>query len=732
MDVSPILEGLNEAQREAVTAPPGSTLVLAGAGSGKTRVLVHRIAWVVQVENASPWSVLAVTFTNKAAREMRHRIEHLLGQPVGGMWVGTFHGLAHRLLRAHWEEAGLPRTFQIFDSDDQFRLVKRILRELNLDDTKWPPRQAQWFINGQKDEGRRAQHLDDGGDSFQRQMIRIYQAYQDACDRAGAVDFAELLLRAHELWRDRPDVLHHYRERFSHILVDEFQDTNAIQYAWLRLLVGEQDKLFVVGDDDQSIYGWRGARVENIHDFQGDYPKTRFVRLEQNYRSTGNILKAANSVIANNPTRLGKNLWTEDGEGDPIRVYAAFNEVDEARFVIERIRHAIDNGRSRSEIAILYRTSAQSRLFEEMLIQADIPYRVYGGLRFFERAEIKDALAYMRLIAHRRDDPSFERAVNQPPRGVGPRTLEMVRDHARDSDCSLWQASEALLLGDTMPARATNALRGFIELIEEMAAATSEMGLSDLTAQVIALSRLPEHFQKSRDGRAQDRIENLEELVNATRQFIPIESIDPDSTNMDAAGDTDADPMETFLAHAVLESGDTQADEYEESIQLMTLHSAKGLEFQQVFIGGLEEGLFPHRMSSDDPERLEEERRLCYVGMTRAREELYLSHAESRRLHGSENRAFPSRFLREIPVELLEEVRTRSQIVRPYSPPAGALSFAEEASGFQLGQRVAHPKFGQGVVLNAEGEGGSARVQVNFETGGSKWLIVAYANLQPL
>ncbi|MFM1891598.1 MAG: hypothetical protein RLZ44_675, partial [Pseudomonadota bacterium] len=596
MDVSHLLDGLNDAQRDAVTAPPGSTLVLAGAGSGKTRVLVHRIAWLIQVEGASPWGILAVTFTNKAAREMKQRIEHLLGQPVGGMWVGTFHGLAHRLLRAHWQEAGLPQSFQILDSDDQQRLVKRVLRELNLDDAKWPPRQAQWFINQQKDEGLRPQHLDDGGDPYRRQMIKIYAAYEEARQRGGAVDFAELLLRAHELWRDRPDVLAGYRQRFSHILVDEFQDTNAIQYAWLRLLAGERDNLFVVGDDDQSIYGWRGARVENIHDFQRDYPGTRVVRLEQNYRSSGNILKGANAVIANNPTRLGKELWTDDGDGEPIRVYTAFNEVDEARFVVGRIQEFVERGNRRSEAAILYRTTAQSRLFEEALIQAGMPYRVYGGLRFFERAEIKDALAYLRLVSNRHDDPSFERAVNQPPRGVGAKTLDAVRDHARDFGCSLWQASEDLLRGKAMTARAANALRGFLELIEEAAAATAASELPEQAEQVIALSRLAEHFEKARDGKGQDRVENLQELVNASRQF-------EYETEDDSLSDLDA-----FLAHAALEAGEGQADEWEDCVQLMTLHSAKGLEFPLVFLVGLEEGLFPHSMSSDDPQRLEEER----------------------------------------------------------------------------------------------------------------------------
>jgi len=717
MDVSHILDGLNDAQRDAVTAPLGSALVLAGAGSGKTRVLVHRIAWLLQVEQLSPWSILAVTFTNKAAREMRHRIETLLGMPMGGMWVGTFHGLAHRLLRAHWQEANLPQGFQILDSDDQFRMIKRIVRELNLDDSKWPPRQVQWFINNNKDEGRRADHLDAAGDPYQRQMIALYREYEQACQRAGVVDFAELLLRAHELWRDRPDVLQHYRERFSAVLVDEFQDTNSIQYAWLRMLSGEQHKLFVVGDDDQSIYGWRGARVENIQEFQSHYPETKVVRLEQNYRSTGNILKAANAVISNNPTRLGKELWTEDADGEQIRVYGAFNEVDEARFVIDNLRESIEQGSARQDIAILYRTSAQSRLFEEALIQQGIPYRVYGGLKFFERAEIKDALAYLRLVANRHDDPSFERAVNQPPRGIGSKTIEAIREHARDFSCSLWSASQDLLKGGRMTPRASGALQGFVNLIEETSFETKESELPEKLEEVLNRAKLREHFEKSRDGKGQDRIENLEELVNAARQF----EVPPDEEQLTG--------LDAFLAHAALEAGDNQAEAYEDSVQLMTMHSAKGLEFPIVFIGGVEEGLFPHSMSADDPERLEEERRLCYVGMTRAMQQLTLSHAESRRLHGSDTYPLPSRFLREIPPEVIQEVRARAQVSRPYSSAAGSLNMAEEITGFTLGQRVTHPKFGEGVVLNAEGQGNGARIQINFETVGSKWLVVAYANL---
>ncbi|MEN8167813.1 MAG: DNA helicase II [Pseudomonadota bacterium] len=719
MDVSLILDPLNDAQRDAVSAPVGNLLVLAGAGSGKTRVLVHRIAWLLAVEGASPWSVLAVTFTNKAAREMRHRIEELLGQPIGGMWVGTFHGLAHRLLRAHWKEAGLPKSFQILDSDDQFRLVKRLVKSLDLDDSKWPPRQLQWFINGRKDEGLRAQHLDDGGDPYQRQLIRIYTEYQAACERGGMVDFAELLLRAHELWRDRPDILQHYQERFKHVLVDEFQDTNAIQYAWLRLLTSSRNNLFIVGDDDQSIYGWRGARVENIQSFQQDYGHTQLIKLEQNYRSTGNILNAANALITNNPSRLGKQLWTADGEGEPINLYSAFNEVDEARFVVERIRQYIEDSHTRSDIAILYRTTAQSRLFEEALIQAAIPYRVYGGLRFFERAEIRDALAYLRLLNNPHDDASYERAVNMPPRGIGPKTVDGVRAHARDFDCSLWQATTELLKGGALPKRAAGSLQGFHDLIEELRVDTAPLSLPEKVAQALAASRLPQHFEKSRDGKGVDRQENLEELVNATRQF-----------GYDTHEDEELDELSAFLSHAALEAGEAQGDPFEECVQLMTLHSAKGLEFPLVFLVGMEEGLFPHSMSSNDPTRLEEERRLCYVGVTRAMQNLYLTHAESRRLHGSENYPLPSRFIREIPAELMREVRSGPQITQPiYSAPLTLES--AELTGFSLGQRVKHAKFGEGVVLNAEGQGRSARVQVNFETAGSKWLVVAYANLSP-
>ncbi len=717
MDASTLLTGLNEAQREAVSVPPGNVLVLAGAGSGKTRVLVHRVAWLIQVCGFSPWSILAVTFTNKAAGEMRGRIETLLGLPIGGMWVGTFHGLSHRLLRSHWKEAALPDHFQVMDADDQLRLVRRVLKHLDLDESRWPPKQAQWFINGEKDAGRRPQQAEDR-DPTRRQLQRIYQEYEDACRQTGCVDFAELLLRSYELWRQHPQLLEHYRARFQQILVDEFQDTNSIQYAWLRLLAGERDNLFVVGDDDQSIYGWRGAQVQNLRDFRHQYPQARLLRLEQNYRSSSRILKAANAVIACNPGRLGKTLWTQGGEGEPIHLYAAFNEVDEARFVIERLRQHLVQGEKGSGVAILYRTTAQSRLFEEALIQAQIPYRVYGGMRFFERAEIKEAMAYLRLIVNADDDASFERVTATPPRGLGVKTMDTIRDHARLKRCSLWTAAVTLLRDLGLPARTSLLLTRFLELIERMRRDIQGLDLAEAVEKTIAASGLAEYYAQSKDGKGQDRIENLDELVNAARQYV-------------YEGEEDEYPLlQGFLAQSVLEAGEMQEGEAADRVQLMTLHSAKGLEFPLVFIVGLEEGLFPHSMSSMDPSRLEEERRLCYVGMTRAMHRLYLSYAETRRLHGSETYPLPSRFLREIPPELVEEIRPRAQISRPLYQARPYHPVVEDQTGFRLGQQVLHPTFGEGVILDAEGQGSSARVQVKFATAGSKWLVVAYAKLQ--
>ncbi len=720
MDVSDILNSLNDEQRAAVTAPEGNVLVLAGAGSGKTRVLVHRIAWLVRTAGVSPYGILAVTFTNKAAAEMRGRIESLLGMPAGGMWVGTFHGLAHRLLRAHWQEAGLPQGFQILDSDDQQRLIRRIQKELELDEAKWPPKQAQWFINNAKDDGLRPQHLDDQGDPVRKQLIRIYAAYEERCATAGLVDFAELLLRAHELWLQRPDLLAHYRQRFRHILVDEFQDTNAIQYAWLRMLAGERGHVFIVGDDDQSIYGWRGARVENIHRFRDDFADTRLVRLEQNYRSTGNILAAANQLIGYNSDRLGKRLWTTDGEGEPILLYGAFNDLDEARFVVERVQQWIDEGGRRSECAVLYRSNAQSRVIEESLVMAGIPYRVYGGLRFFERAEVKDALAYLRLIANSADDAAFERVVNVPARGIGDRTVQAVRDAARLRGISLWEAAAALLQERVLTARAASAVAGFVELVERLSRDTQDLALDEQMEHVQLHSGLVDHYRKEGGEKGRARVENLEELVNAARQF------EPDEEQEGMA------PLTAFLAYAVLEAGEGQGGAGDDCVQMMTLHSAKGLEFPLVFMVGMEEGLFPHELSAGEPGRMEEERRLCYVGITRARQQLYLCWAEKRRLYGRDAYAMPSRFISEMPREVLRDIRPQASVTLPRSSPDTWQVRDEAFDGFRVGQRVVHAKFGEGVLLGYEGSGASARVQVNFEAEGLKWLVLAYANLQAL
>jgi len=721
MDVTPILANLNDAQRQAVTAPADPTLVIAGAGSGKTRVLVHRAAWLIDVERLSPQSLLAVTFTNKAAAEMRNRIEALLSLPVQHLWIGTFHGLAHRMLRRHWREAGLPQNFQIIDSDDQLRLIKRLLKNLEIDDGRWVPKEIQWFINAQKDEGLRPQHLDDEGDVDRRQMISLYQSYEEVCQRGGLVDFAELLLRAHELLRDNAELLSHYRRRFQHLLVDEFQDTNAIQYAWLRLLAGDQGVPFVVGDDDQSIYRWRGARIEHIHRFQKDFPGTRVIKLEQNYRSTATILNAANAVIANNSSRLGKNLWTEGAEGEAIRVYSAYNERDEADFVIGRLRDWIDQGNARADSAILYRSNAQSRVLEEGLINARIPYRVYGGLRFFERAEIKDALAYLRLIANRDDDNSFERVVNRPARGIGARTVELMRSYARANACSMWRAAAATA-SDELGSRAANAVNAFMSLVERMARETQGLELHDQVDHVIHASGLIDLFKKEKGEKGETRVENLLELVSAARSF------EPDPAEEMA-------PLDEFLSHAALEAGEGQAEAWEDCVQLMTMHSAKGLEFPLVFMCGMEDGLFPHQRSIADPDGLEEERRLCYVGITRAKQTLFITYAEQRRLHGMDNFSQPSRFIAEIPDEHVEEVRPRVQVSRPLrqarsSQRRRASVAPGDELGIRLGQRVRHKKFGDGVILNCEGQGAHARVEVNFETAGTKWLVLSYANLE--
>ncbi len=766
MDVSYLLDPLNDAQRDAVCAPPGHYLVLAGAGSGKTRVLTHRIGWLTQADKVPPWAILAVTFTNKAAGEMRGRLDALIPGGTQGLTVGTFHGIAHRLLRRHWREAGLQEDFQILDSDDQLRLVKRVIAGLGLDDARYPHRQATWQINSWKDEGKRPGSIEHRDHPTTRTFVQIYQAYEDACRRAGLVDFGELLLRAHELWLKQPAVLEHYQQRWQHLLIDEFQDTNTLQYAWIRVLAGSSGSVFAVGDDDQSIYGWRGAKVENMAQFLRDFPGARTIKLEQNYRSTSTILKAANSVISHNGSRLGKQLWTAGEDGERIALYTAYNEQDEARFVIERIREFIDERGNARECAILYRSNAQSRNFEEQLAQRDIAYRVYGGQRFFDRAEVKDALAYLRLTANRHDDMAFERAVNTPPRGIGERTLDTLRRRARVNGVSLWEATlSELATGSDLAGRAKNAVKAFLTLIDEMAHTFSPVspnavgsgdaaapslpadplesssanarpnasfveGASSLTLaeqidHAITHTGLRDYFEKDSRGHAEARVENLDELINVASRF--------ERTAEDI--ELELGELSAFLAHATLESGENQAAANDDCVQLMTLHSAKGLEFPVVFLVGMEEGLFPSQRSVDDEGRLEEERRLAYVGITRAREKLFVSHAESRRMHGTEMLARPSRFLGEMPAELIDEVRPRVHVVRPLY--AGGTQYLaneslQETLPVKLGQRVSHPNFGEGVVISAEGSGAHTRLQVNFEVAGSKWLVAAYAHLTAL
>ena len=734
MPADELLESLNEEQRAAVSAPIGPVLVLAGAGSGKTRVLTHRAAWLILEHGVSPHGLMAVTFTNKAASEMRGRIESLLSMPAEALWIGTFHGLSHRMLRRHWREARLPQSFQILDQDDQERLVRKIIREQKLDEQRWVPREVQGFINSSKDEGRRSKSLADRNDPTRKQLIHLYRRYEERCEAAGVVDFAELMLRSFEILRDVPGLGDYYRERFRHILVDEFQDTNGIQYDWIRQLVGRTGAPFVVGDDDQSIYRWRGARVENMQHFRREFGAAVY-KLQQNYRSTGVILAAANAVIAKNADRMGKELWTAVKGGEPIRVYAAFNERDEADFVIDRIREHQRRGLPLSAAAVLYRSNAQSRAFEESLMASRIPYRVYGGLRFFERAEIKDALAYLRLTQSRDDDIAFERVVNLPARGIGGATLELLRNDARDNNRSLWKAG--LAQAEILPARAAGALRVFYALVDRLSVAIAELPLHEQVKHVIEHSGLRDHHAKEKDNKGEARVENLDELVNAAEAFQP------------ERNDEELSPLASFLAHATLESGETQAATGLDCVQLMTLHAAKGLEFPTVFVVGLEEGLFPSEHSAFDADRLPEERRLCYVGLTRAMQRLYLTHAESRRIFGRTSYREPSRFLSELPPEAVEDVRPRISVSRPLyasdrialaAPAHGdvqrrrsrAVQIPGEELPMRLGARVRHPKFGEGTVLRFEGQGESRQVHVNFENVGQKILMYSLARLEQI
>lgn len=724
MDVSHILDHLNDQQRDAVTSEKKHLMVLAGAGSGKTRVLVHKIAWEVEALNRNPASIMAVTFTNKAALEMRSRIEELLQAPMMDGWVGTFHGLAHKMLKRFHKEASLSSGFTILDSDDQLRIIKRISKELSLDEASWPSRQSQWQINSWKDEGFRNKEVDDKGDFFKETINKIYKEYEAVCLRDNLVDFGELLLRSYEVIRDNVSVRTFFHSRFKSILVDEFQDTNTIQYNWLLELASDQASITAVGDDDQSIYGWRGAKVENVDAFTKTFDDTEIIRLEQNYRSTNIILGAANALIENNTDRLGKNLWTEKLEGEQIVLYQAYNEQDEARFVADVLRDWMNKGEMYEDAAVLYRSNAQSRALEEALLRASIPYRIYGGQRFYERMEIKNAIAYLKIIFNHSDNPAFERSISNPTRGVGEKTLAKIRSAAKQYNISYIKASAKLIDEGSISGRGGAGLASYLEFISRCKEFIEENPLSDLMEEIIKTSGLVAYHAKEPGEKGKTRVENLEELVSATANFE--QSIKEDKPNKEIA--------EQYLDMISLDSGDRQASEHDDAAQLMTLHSAKGLEFKLVLMTGLEESLFPHGRSMADPAQLEEERRLCYVGITRAMEKLYISHAESRRLHGSDTFNPPSRFLREIPKELINEIRPRAQTNIPYNRKdfkETKLEFEEEI-GIALGERVLHKTFGEGVVLNYEGSGEAARVQINFNGAGTKWLVMAYAKLEKL
>lgn len=710
---TPLLRGLNPEQLAAVTLPHESALILAGAGSGKTRVLTTRIAWLIQSGQASPSGIFAVTFTNKAAKEMLARLGALLPINTRGMWIGTFHGLANRMLRAHHREAGLPALFQILDSADQLGAIKRLLKALNVDDEKYPPKQLQHFINGCKEQGLRAQKVE-AFDPYTRKQQELYAAYDEQCQREGVVDFAELLLRCHELLLHETALRRHYQSRFQHILVDEFQDTNHLQYQWLKLLAGEQAAVFAVGDDDQSIYAFRGARVGNMADFERDFHVKEIIRLEQNYRSHGNILDAANALIRHNQSRLGKNLWTAEGSGEPIRVFEAHSDYEEAGFIVDEVKALQREGISLSGIALLYRSNAQSRVLEHALFNAAVPYRVYGGLRFFERQEIKHALAYLRLIGNSDDDGALLRVLNFPARGVGARSLESLQEIARSEGVSLWQAAQLKRLGG----KAGVAIQGFSALVESMREACAALPLAEQVEHMLEQSGLLAHYKNEKEGA--DRLENLNELINAAAAF--------ELEYSREAGEEDVDPLTAFLSHASLEAGEHQAIAGQEALQLMTVHAAKGLEFHAVFLSGLEEGLFPHENSSREKDGVEEERRLMYVAITRARRRLYLSYADSRMLHGQQRYGIASRFLEELPPSLLKRIN-RDSAPQPMQRPATRAESAG-ASGWHIGQAVSHPKFGPGIIINSEGRGADARVQVSFSHAGVKWLALEYARLE--
>ena len=719
MDVSYILDDLNSPQREAVSDESKHSLILAGAGSGKTRVITHKVAWLCKVHNLNPMSLLTVNFTNKAAKEMRGRIENILGEQLNQMWCGTFHSLFHRMLRRHSEEAGLNKSFSILDSEDQNRVIKRVIKSLDLDDATWQPSQAQWFINNQKEEARRKPKIKSNASFIEEKMVDIMNEYQNVCDQEGLVDFSEILLRSYELLTNNKEILEYYQNRFEHILVDEFQDTNEIQYLLLKKLLGKNSFMTVVGDDDQSIYSWRGAKSSNIKRFQKDFKGVKTIRLEQNYRSTKNILSSANAVISNNPERLGKKLWSENKEGEPLKIYRSFNERDEASFIVDIIKNWIDEGRSLSDVAILYRSNAQSRVLEDSILRAKLPYRIYGGVRFYERMEIKNALAYAKLLLDSNNDAAFERIVNVPSRGIGAKTTDNVRQYARAESTSLWDAAKLISQGDEK--KSSKAITSFIEKIELLKTKIEGKNLGEIFEQILESTNLKEFHAKEPGEKGRSRKENLEELISAASGFYPVGEDADDERN----------ELELFLDQASLDAGENQAKADEDAIQMMTLHSAKGLEFPLVFISGCEEGLFPHKRSLEDPRQLAEERRLCYVGITRAMERLYLTHAEVRNMYGMESFSPISRFIKEIPDEFKYEIRMSSEKPKTlgFVPKiVGGTEFNGE--DFSLGDLVSHDVFGEGIILNYEGEGANARVEVNFSKEGIKWLVLSFAKLK--
>ena len=721
MDVTHILENLNDQQREAVTSEQQNIMVLAGAGSGKTRVLVHKVAWQIEAQQFSPSSIMAVTFTNKAANEMRSRIEELLEHPSPEIWCGTFHSLSHRILRKFHKEANLAPGFTILDSDDQLRIIKRLSKEMNLDDAKFPPRQSQWMINNWKDDGKRSKDVKDKGNFYTQTVKDLYIKYEQACAHDNLVDFAELILLSYEIIVRNSSIRDYFFKRFDSILIDEFQDTNTIQYKWLQAVTAPKAKVTAVGDDDQSIYGWRGAKVENVKAFSKDFKDVHIIKLEQNYRSTNKILSAANTVIQNNSDRLGKNLWTESLEGDNLTLYAAFNEQEEARFIASSSKDWMDGGGCYEDIAILYRSNAQSRALEEAFLRASIPYRIYGGLRFYDRLEIKNAVSYLRVIFNNSDNPAFERSISNPTRGVGAKTLEKIRTKSTEDNLSYLKAAATLIDEGQVKGKGATGIKAYLDFILETAQSLDSLNLSEIVENINTDSGLYDYHKKEPGEKGKTRTENLDELVSAAKDFEL--SFDADHNKQEI--------VEQFLDNISLDAGDRQADAHEDAVQLMTLHSAKGLEFKLVFLTGMEESLFPHGRSMESPAQLEEERRLCYVGITRAMQKLYLTYAESRRLHGTDIFNPPSRFLKEIPAELIDEIRPRAQTTAPYARKRSS-SFNDTTSdiGFSLGDKVSHPSFGDGIVLNYEGVGESASIQINFEAVGTKWLMLSFAKLK--